>query len=138
MIPNDELRDIFPQSINSFLDVVLLNYCALTLSSKEVAACLASNANWEGRVWVKPLRDEPYPRKEWNLRRKLTVKRIHKHLTISTNGYMYRCMARDSREMINIPDRQTSNNSPEHFHYDGDETTSRSYGMMLRYWYNGL
>jgi len=138
MIPNDELRDIFPQSINTFLDVVLLNYCALTLSSKEVAACLASNANWEGRVWVKPLRDEPYPRKEWNLRRKLTVKRIHKHLTISTNGYMYRCMARDSREMINIPDRQTSNNYTEHFHYDRDETTSRSYGMTLRYWYNGL
>ena len=138
MIPNDELRDIVPPSTNTFLDVVLFNYCALTLRSKEVAACLASNARWEGRVWVKPVRDEPYPRKEWNLRRKLTVKRLHKHLAISTNGYMYRCMAHDSRKMIHIPDRQASNNYPEHFHYDMDETTFRSYGMLLRYWYNGL
>ena len=137
MIPNDELRDMFSPPTNTFLDVVLFNYCTLTLRRKEVAACLASNANWEGRVWVKPVRGEPYPRKEWNLRRKLTVKRIHKHLAISTNGYMYRCMAHNSREMINIPDERTSNNYPEHFHYDGDESTPRSCGMMLRYWYNG-
>ena len=137
MVPNKELCEMFPPSSNIFLNMVLLNYCSLTLSSKEVVASLASNSRWEGRVWIKPMPNEPYPRKEWNLRHRLTVKRVHKHLTISANGYMYRCMANDSRQMANIPDAYTSNDCPEHFHYDWNERTSRSSGMTLRYWYNG-
>ena len=88
-------------------------------------------------MWIKPMPGEPYPRKEWNLRHRLTVKRVHKHLTISANGYMYRCMANDSRQMANIPDAYTSNDYPEHFHYDWNERRSRSSGMTLRYWFNG-
>ena len=136
MVPNKELCEMFPPPTNTFLDMVLLNYCSLTLSSKDVAASLASNSRWEGRVWIKPMTDEPYPRKEWNLRHRLTVKRVHKHLTISANGYMYRCMANDSREMVNIPEAHDSNYYSEHFHYDRNESTSRISGMTLRYWYN--
>ena len=137
MIPNKELCERFPPPFNIFVDMVLLNYCSLTLRSKEVTACLASNSRWEGRVWIKPMPGEPYPRKELNLRHRLTVKRVHKHLTISANGYMYRCMANDSRQMANIPDAYTSNDYPEHFHYDWNERRSRSSGMTLRYWFNG-
>ncbi|MFT4302815.1 MAG: hypothetical protein QM579_13815 [Desulfovibrio sp.] len=138
MIPNGDLCEILPPSTSIFLDMVLFNYCSLTLRSKEVVACLASNSTWEGRVWIKPLPDEPYPQKQWDLRRKLTVNRIHKHLIISANGYMYRCIAYNCRKMVAIPDDPTNNRYPEHFHYDCEEATFRSFGMMLRYWYNGL
>lgn len=136
MVPNKELCEMFPPPSNIFLDMVLLNYCSLTLSSKEVVSSLDSNSRWEGRVWIKPMPGEPYPRKEWNLRHRLTVKRVHKHLTISANGYMYRCMANDSREMVNIPEAHDSNYYSEHFHYDRNVSTSRISGMTLRYWYN--
>lgn len=137
MVPNKELCEMFPAPFNIFLDMVLLNYCSLTLNSKEVVASLAANSRWEGRVWVKPVQEEVYPRKEQSLRHKLTVKRVHKHLIISTNGDILRHMSNDSREMINIPDASTSNYYPEHFHYDWNEPTFRSAGMTLRYWYNG-
>lgn len=87
-------------------------------------------------MWIKPMPDEPYPQKRWNLRHRLTVKRVHKHLTISANGYMYHCMAHSSRQMVGIPDEPASNWYPEHFHYDDEETTHRSPGLVLRYWYN--
>lgn len=136
MVPNKELSEQFPPPFNLFLDMVLLNYCSLTLSSKEVVACLASNSRWEGRARIKPMSDKPSSRKEPSLKRKLTVKRVHKHLIISANGDMLRRMSSDGREMVNIPDAPYSNDYPEHFHYDWNERTSRSSGMTLRYWYN--
>ncbi|HEU6438290.1 MAG TPA: hypothetical protein VE028_12630 [Nitratidesulfovibrio sp.] len=134
--PNAELKSMFPWQENTFLDIILANYCSLTLSRKQAQKNLACKSCVEEiveRVEGIPCYKYDQP---WILHGRLTTKRVKKHLLVSTNRDMYLAMAWSSLEMTTIPDEDASNDYAAHAHFDWDDATSKSPGLTLRYWYN--
>lgn len=135
-LPNCELQERFPKQTNTFLDLVLLNYCALPLSGKQIEMYLACKTFREHFVDRASRQGRNYFYESWKIDKRLTVKRSKKHMTISANRYLYETMAWAAEEMADTPDEDASNTCAPHIHFEWGEATSKSPGFILEYWYN--
>ena len=114
-------------------NLIFMNYCTCQLKTKEIVLAIKSPPCRQQVIARSfPLSDDFV--KRWKKQRRLTVKTAGKTLILSTNRDVFTDMAQSCKFLSELEDNEEMNHLPPHMHYNYDENTAKSLGIVFTYW----